>query len=50
MELEWAIGKFIGNNKKPRIAKIIFNNKRTSQGITMLDLKSNCGKNCMVLV
>jgi hypothetical protein len=38
-ELERAICKFIWNNKTPRIAKTILNNKRTSSGITMLDLK-----------
>ena len=38
-ELEKAICKFIWNKKKPRIAKTIFNNKRTSRGITMADLK-----------
>jgi hypothetical protein len=38
-ELERAICKFTRNNKKPRIAKTILNNKRTSGGITMPDLK-----------
>jgi hypothetical protein len=38
-ELERAICKFIWNNKKPRIAKTLLNDKRTSGGITMLDLK-----------
>jgi hypothetical protein len=31
-DLERAICKFIWNNKKPRIAKTILNNKRTSGG------------------
>jgi hypothetical protein len=38
-ELERAICKFTWNNKKPRRAKTIPNNKRTSGGITMPDLK-----------
>jgi hypothetical protein len=31
--------KFIWNNKKHRISKTVFNDKRTSGGITMPDLK-----------
>ena len=38
-ELERAICKFIWNNHKPRIAKTILNNKRTSGGITMPEIK-----------
>ena len=38
-ELEKAIGRFIWNNKKPRIAKTLLKDKRTSGGITMLDIK-----------
>jgi hypothetical protein len=38
-ELEKAICKFIWNNQKPRIAKTILNNKRTSGGIIMPDPK-----------
>jgi hypothetical protein len=38
-ELEGEICKFIWNDKKPRIVKSIFNDKRTSGGITMPDLK-----------
>jgi hypothetical protein len=38
-ELERAICKFIWNNTKPRIAKTLLNDKRTSGGITMPDLK-----------
>jgi hypothetical protein len=34
-----AISKYILTNKKPRIAKTILNNKRTSGEITMPDLK-----------
>jgi hypothetical protein len=38
-KLERAICKFIWNNKKPRIAKTLLNDKRTTGGITMPDLK-----------
>jgi hypothetical protein len=38
-KLEMAICKFISNNKKPRIAKILLKDKRTSGGMTMLDQK-----------
>ena len=38
-ELEGAICKFVWNNKKPRIAKSLLKDKRTSGGITMPDLK-----------
>ena len=38
-ELERAIFKFFWNNKKPRIAKTLLKDKRTSGGITMPDLK-----------
>jgi hypothetical protein len=40
-ELERAISRFIWNNKKPRIAKTILTNIRTSGIITMPDLKLN---------
>jgi hypothetical protein len=36
--MERTILKFIWKNKKPRISEIIMNNKRTSGGITILDL------------
>jgi hypothetical protein len=39
IELERAISKFIWNNKKIRIRKTILNNKRTSGGISIPDLK-----------
>jgi hypothetical protein len=39
IELERAICKFIWSNKKPRTEKTVLNNKRTSGGITIPDLK-----------
>ena len=38
-DLERAISKFIWNNKKPRIAKSLLKDKKTSGGIIMPDLK-----------
>ena len=38
-KLERAVGRFIWNNKKPRIAKTLLKDKRTSGGINMPDLK-----------
>jgi hypothetical protein len=53
-ELERAVCKFFWNNKKHMIAKILLNEKRTSQGITMPDLnlyyRAILVKNCMVLI
>jgi hypothetical protein len=39
IELEREILKSTWNNKKPRMAKTILNNKRTFGGITIFDLK-----------
>jgi hypothetical protein len=39
IDLERVISKFIWNNKKFRIVKTILNNKKTSGGITIPDLK-----------
>ena len=39
IELEIANCNFIWNNKRPRIVKLILNNKKTSAGITIPDLK-----------
>ena len=54
IDLGRGIYKFTWNNKKSRIAKTIFNNKRTSVGITVPDLcivlQNNSDKNCMALV
>jgi hypothetical protein len=38
-EVEREIGKFIWNNKQPRIPKTLLKYKRTSGGITVSDLK-----------
>jgi hypothetical protein len=38
-ESERAICKFTWNNKKPRIAKSLLKDKRTSGGITLPDIK-----------
>jgi len=39
IELEKANCKFIWNNKNTRIVKTILNNKRTSGGLTISDVK-----------
>ena len=39
IELENSILKFIWNNKNLRIAKTTLNSKRTSGGVSILDLK-----------
>jgi hypothetical protein len=59
-EIERAICKFLWNNEKPRIVKIILNDKRTPGRIIMPDIKlyykaivikkTNKQTNCMVLV
>jgi hypothetical protein len=53
-ELERDIIRFIWNNNKPRIAKTLLKDKRTSSGITMPNLKlyyrAIVIKNCKVLV
>ena len=53
-DLERAISKFIWNNKKPRIAKTLLNDKRTSGRTTMPNLKlyyrATVIKNCMLLI
>ena len=54
IQQESTIFKFIWNNKKPRIAKTVLHNKRSSEGITIPYLKalllSNGDKNCMVFI
>jgi hypothetical protein len=53
-ELERTNGRFIWNYKKPRVAKTLLKDKRTSGGITMPDIKlyyrAIVIKNCIVLV
>ena len=47
IELERATCKFIWNNKKPRIAKTILNNKRPSGGIYIFFM---CMPTCMCIM
>jgi hypothetical protein len=52
-DMERAILKFIWKGKKHRIAKTIFNNKRTgrqSPSLTSSFTKRNSDENCMILV
>jgi hypothetical protein len=55
MDIERAMWKFIWNNQKLRIAKTILNSKRSSEGLTIPDLKLYykaivIKKKCMELV
>ena len=47
IELEKAMCNFIWNNKRPRIAKSILNNKKTSARMTIPELKLNYRGNCV---
>jgi hypothetical protein len=59
IELKRAICKFTWNNKKPRLAKTILNNRRASGGITIpglklyyraITIKQTNKQNCVILV